>query len=1300
MTATQTTSTESKPAEARATGAQVESEVALHPLHATTAIGYAGGVSASGIGDGPAGSRAHLLARFHRSIGNQAMLRTIGAARLRVQTKLTVNQPGDQYEEEADRVAVHVMRLPEPSPEVLSPAIRSAQRIQRCSCGGSCDECSGKTEATPSSLLVQTKRRTNSSGTEIHSRSVDQHTLLRGGVPMDAALRQFYEMRFGYDFSMVRLHAGPEAEDINEQFEARAFTFGEHIWMGESQRSEPSYVLAHELAHVIQQKQPPRTREPHSPALRRNSFAGLAETSIQRLPFFVPIDTRLGKFRGGTDLHSRILGAFSGARVEAPVPNAVRNTFGLDFQGEADLYTSDSGQTVGIYFSGKTGEQNPRISAVEPKKHRASLPFANNSPDLSPTGGIVLVGKGPAKIALNEMKPANKDMLKSGALQLGWYRKGFELANRLTNEWFQIHKDPRKPAADKWDLKSVTNNPIGTPPGPENVELALADISDSGGKGGDFTVKTKFLPKFYLGQVIPGQLRVEYYRDGLWMYYARPDNIANALALPAGRGRAQVQAAMQVAILVQDEVIGGLKAAPQQGSAFPKSRSPILSTSPLHRPAIQRKKEKPPKLEDKFEFSHWNRTRSDLGAVIRKDRVLDTFDPKTGAVKSQGGGKAFSYLQFLELAVKADEGLDEALPKKSSLKQSPEYKEIASLTANDKAGKTLGHTPFELYTWVERWTSKPVEALGYFRSTFKNVFVRLANLISGYGKSLKDSLLGKIAAKLQGLFDSFSKGEGGSRLRQLAIDGVRMAVKQLGTILLPNVIHIMATTIKSGVEKKLKELFKLEFGDLVDDTFHKFDHWRQQAEDFAKSFDTIFEGVTTVLDTISEIVDVFHKVTGYISDAADSVRLGIYALECEGVISCLAILLKPLQDRAIAWLGEKALKTCGVRYLLAKGVHKLFGDLPKTIAQGALKLLSKLVPSSLEGLRDIFTGDVKNEPLPDPSEIVDDDCISIDLGFSVLDGFQKSPQKGALGEKAAKDDVEELKKFTESVPKEELEALSRLMQENGITDETPMTRDTLEKLQSALEKVEAKELNDLAEGKAVPGTAAKLRPLTDLLGKIGQQKRPGSKPSQPAKPKVSGPAIPPPAPPSVPPSGPTQPGAPARPTSGQAPPVSAPIPIPDKAPQQDQGGLWAPTDVHIAFVEGEPRPGLKKYWKSLDTEILLSQDKPKYSLICIPFSGSVFFLLDYYGKPRPASLKPPTVSVSWKIGGKVVASHVDSTPQYRGAGHWLGTSFPNLFTFPVNDKDIVEMEFSIEYEEGKPPLVYRDKIEIDAQGCA
>ena len=39
----------------------------------------------------------------------------LGAASLALQPKLAVNQPGDRYEQEADRIADTVMRMPEPS---------------------------------------------------------------------------------------------------------------------------------------------------------------------------------------------------------------------------------------------------------------------------------------------------------------------------------------------------------------------------------------------------------------------------------------------------------------------------------------------------------------------------------------------------------------------------------------------------------------------------------------------------------------------------------------------------------------------------------------------------------------------------------------------------------------------------------------------------------------------------------------------------------------------------------------------------------------------------------------------------------------------------------------------------------------------------------------------------------------------------------------------------------------------------------------------------------------------------------
>jgi hypothetical protein len=58
---------------------------------------------------------------LQRTIGNQAVQRLIQERRIRVQgsgvriqAKLKIGQPNDIYEQEADRVAEQVMRMPEP----------------------------------------------------------------------------------------------------------------------------------------------------------------------------------------------------------------------------------------------------------------------------------------------------------------------------------------------------------------------------------------------------------------------------------------------------------------------------------------------------------------------------------------------------------------------------------------------------------------------------------------------------------------------------------------------------------------------------------------------------------------------------------------------------------------------------------------------------------------------------------------------------------------------------------------------------------------------------------------------------------------------------------------------------------------------------------------------------------------------------------------------------------------------------------------------------------------------------------
>jgi len=56
---------------------------------------------------------------LQRAIGNQALGRML-------QTKLTISEPGDIYEQEADRVAEHVMRMPTVVPESSEKPLNQA----------------------------------------------------------------------------------------------------------------------------------------------------------------------------------------------------------------------------------------------------------------------------------------------------------------------------------------------------------------------------------------------------------------------------------------------------------------------------------------------------------------------------------------------------------------------------------------------------------------------------------------------------------------------------------------------------------------------------------------------------------------------------------------------------------------------------------------------------------------------------------------------------------------------------------------------------------------------------------------------------------------------------------------------------------------------------------------------------------------------------------------------------------------------------------------------------------------------
>lgn len=80
-----------------------------------------------------------------------------------------------------------------------------------------------------------------------------------GGRPLEPTVRSSMEARFGHDFSAVRIHHDAAAQAANEGLRARAFTVGDDIAFSsggyDSRTTEGRRLLAHELAHVVQQRE-------------------------------------------------------------------------------------------------------------------------------------------------------------------------------------------------------------------------------------------------------------------------------------------------------------------------------------------------------------------------------------------------------------------------------------------------------------------------------------------------------------------------------------------------------------------------------------------------------------------------------------------------------------------------------------------------------------------------------------------------------------------------------------------------------------------------------------------------------------------------------------------------------------------------------------------------------------------------------------------------------------------------------------------------------------------------------------
>jgi len=197
------------------------------------------------------------------------------------QPKLTINQPNDVYEQEADAMADYAISTPDPPAQENAFTKPDAGVVQR-----KCTHCEDEekkmlsrkeNESAPEldistakdARVVQRKcahcedeekkmlsRKENGAAPELDTIMAEK-ALQIPGEKLHAKDRHFMEQRFGYDFGGVQIHNDTLAHQSSASIQAKAFTSDNHIVFGQGNYQPDTltgrHLLAHELTHVVQQ---------------------------------------------------------------------------------------------------------------------------------------------------------------------------------------------------------------------------------------------------------------------------------------------------------------------------------------------------------------------------------------------------------------------------------------------------------------------------------------------------------------------------------------------------------------------------------------------------------------------------------------------------------------------------------------------------------------------------------------------------------------------------------------------------------------------------------------------------------------------------------------------------------------------------------------------------------------------------------------------------------------------------------------------------------------------------------------
>lgn len=192
----------------------------------------------------PSSDRASALLVLQQTHGNHYVQRVVTG----IQAKLTISQPGDKYEQEADRVATDVVRI-----TASDHGTAQSREIP--------ENKEDKNQFTPLArhALVALVQPPGTGNRMIVTPGLEA-AIHRGrgrGQTLSGGLRKSMEQVFGVDFSGVRVHEDAESDRLNQALHARAFTMGQDVFFRQAaydpKSSKGQKLIAHELTHVVQQ---------------------------------------------------------------------------------------------------------------------------------------------------------------------------------------------------------------------------------------------------------------------------------------------------------------------------------------------------------------------------------------------------------------------------------------------------------------------------------------------------------------------------------------------------------------------------------------------------------------------------------------------------------------------------------------------------------------------------------------------------------------------------------------------------------------------------------------------------------------------------------------------------------------------------------------------------------------------------------------------------------------------------------------------------------------------------------------